>query len=228
MVRSSKRVNRFFGEQSGQAAHVAVMKRMLANRLRSDRELVEPGNFEKFRRVLSNELQITELRPVRVENPQVELAQLFSELVDVNEHREPAPRPAAFERLDELFLSDRFAPLIQRDVTIHVPVLEREIEVPYAYQNGRLNLIQTQCFHQKSESAIIREACNTAVQGNLLSKHPLPGLGKCHLVVFASFGDADEEVRQRIGTMLSEHHVDFYREDTMGSLADRILTTAHR
>jgi len=228
MARGIKRVSRFFGDQGGAAAQIRAGKRMLANRLKADRDLVDPANFEKFRRVLSNELQISEPRPIRVENPRVELAQLFSELVETGGHHEPAPRPAAFERLDELFLTEPFVPLIQRDVKIHVPVLDREIEIPFAYVNGRLNLIQLQSFHQKTEGAMIREACNTAVQGSLLARHRLPGIGACQLVVVGSFAGAAAESRDRIGRMLAEYEVEFFADDGVDRLASRILQTAHR
>lgn len=223
----NERIRRFFGEQAGSIPQIRAMKRMLENRLKDDPNLVVPENFEKFRRLLANELQITEARPIRVENPQVELAQLFNELVEGADHHERALKPAAFERLDELMLSEQFASLIQRDVTVQVPIWEKEIKIPYTYQNGRLNLIQTQQFHQKTEVQMIKDACNTAVQGHLLYRNPLPGRGNCQLVVVGSFDSTIDTARDRIVRMLKEHDVDFYSGDQVEDLARRILETAH-
>ena len=227
MSPGNERLKRFFGEQSGDLGQIRAMKRNLVNRLEKDPELRDLGKFENFRSQLCNEIQITVLREVRVEDPRVELAQLYSELVESPDVREPVVRPAVFERLDEIMLGASIAPLIQRDLKIHVPVLERDIEVAYAFQNGSLNLIQPQTFRHKSESEIIKAACSTAVQGDLLARHPIPEIGACKLVVVGALQDAAEETRRRLDRMFSEYAVEFYTDDTLDLLTERIIKTAH-
>jgi hypothetical protein len=223
----NERIRRFFGDEAGDLSQLNTMKKMLVRRLNDDEQLRQPEAFEKFRRVLSNELQISEPRPVRVENPQAELAQLFSELVETKEHAEPPLPPPAFERLDEILTSAPFEKLIRRDLRIHVPVLDKELTVPYSYENGRLNLIQPHRFAQKTEAKMLQDAFKTAVQGHLLFRNPLPELGECRLVVVGSFRNAKPEARHRVADVLRQHEIDFFDDAQVDDLAGRILATAH-
>ena len=223
----NERIRRFFGNEAGDLAQLNTMKKMLVRRLNDDEQLRQPEAFEKFRRVLSNELQISEPRPIRVENPQAELAQLFSELVETKEHREPPLPPPAFERLDEILTSAPYKKLIRRDVRIHIPILEKELIVPYSFQNGRFNLIQPHRFSQKTEANMLQDAFKTAVQGHLLYQNSLPELGECKLVVVGSFWNASQEARQRVADVLTQHEIDFYDDTQVDRLAEQILATAH-
>jgi hypothetical protein len=227
IANGNERIRRFFGEEAGNLAQVNVMKKMLVRRIDGDAELREPEAFEKFRRVLSNELQISEPRPIRVEDPEAELVQLFGELVEMSEHHEPVFPPASFEQLDEIFRAPRFEKLIRRDVRIHIPVLDKELTVPYSYQNGRLNLIQTHRFAQKSEGKILQDAYKTAVQGHLLYKNPIPDAGECKLVVVGSFRNASQDTRGRVAELLKQHEIDYYDDNQIDELADLVLRTAH-
>lgn len=223
----NERIRRFFGDEAGDLAQLNIMKKMLVRRLNDDEQLRQPEAFEKFRRVLSNELQISEPRPVRVENPQAELAQLFNELVERKEHLEAPLPPPAFERLDEILTSTRFEKLVRRDLRIHIPVLEKELTVPYSYQNGRLNLIQPHSFAQKTEATMLQDAFKTAVQGHLLFRNSLPDLGECKLVVVGSFRNASKAARDKVADVLTQHEIDFYDDTQVDDLAARILATAH-
>ena len=139
----------------------------------------------------------------------------------------PLLPPPAFERLDEILTSAPFEKLIRRDVRIHVPVLDKELTVPYSYQNGRLNLIQPHRFAQKTEAKMLQDAFKTAVQGHLLFRNPLPELGECRLVVVGSFRNASSEARKRVADVLTQHEIDFFDDTEVDDLAGRILATAH-
>jgi hypothetical protein len=225
--RSNERIRRFFGDEAGDLTQLNIMKNMLVKRLNEDAQLRQPESFEKFRRILSNELQISSPRPVRVENPQVELAQLFSELVEKREQHEELLPPSSFERLDEVLTSAPFENLIRRDVRIHVPVLDKELAVPYSYQNGRFNLIQPHHFAQKTEAKMLQDAFKTAVQGHLLFRNALPDYGECKLVVVGSFRNATEKSRSKVADLLTQHEIDFYDDSQVDALASQILATAH-
>ena len=147
--------------------------------------------------------------------------------MESKEHREPLLPPPAFERLDEILSTARFEKLIRRDVRIHIPVLDKELTVPYSYQNGRLNLIQPHRFAQQTEATMLQDACKTAVQGHLLFKNPVPEIGDCRLVLVGSFRNASQEARNRVADVLTQHEIDFYDETQVDELANRILETAH-
>jgi hypothetical protein len=203
------------------------MKKALENRLLHDPTLRNLDNFRKFQSLLANELQISELRPVRVQNPQTELAQLYAELVDLRAKHEKVMPPALFERLDEMMHSDRLKNLVQHDVKIRLPIMEKEIEVPYSYQNGRLNLIQKQNYTHESETPIFKSASQIAVQGHLLAKHEVEGKGRCQMLVVSSFGTHNSAVKSKVQQLLREHDVLLYDEDSLDELESIILRTAH-
>ncbi len=227
VANGNERIRRFFGDEAGNLAQLNSMKKMLMRRLTEDKALQQPEAFEKFRRILSNELQISELRPVRVEDPNAELVQLFNELVATKDLDEPTLPSPAFEHLDEILTSDRFENLVRRNIKIHLPVLEKEITVPYSYQNGRLNLIQPHRFSQKTEAAILQDAFKTAVQGHLIYRNPLPDLGACKLVVIGTFRNSSRSIRDRVANVLTQHEIEFYDDTQVDELANRIFMTAH-
>ena len=53
---------------------------------------------------------------------------------------------------------------------VEVPVLGRELRVPYAYRNGALNLVKPQPFPESEERAA-SVAARLALQGDLLYRH---------------------------------------------------------
>lgn len=223
----NERIRKFFGEQVGDLQQIKIMKKGLENRLLHDPTLRNLDNFRKFQSLLANELQISELRPVRVQNPQTELAQLYAELVDLGAKHEKVMPPALFERLDEMMLSDRLKNLVQHDVKIRLPIMEKEIEVPYSYQNGSFNLIQKQNYNQVSEGPIFKAASQIAVQGHLLFKHGIEGKGQCQMIVIGSFGNLNSSVKSRVTQLFREHDVSLYHEDTLDQLERKIIETAH-
>jgi len=84
---SNERIYRFFGKESCDAARIEQMKGLVEKRL-----IVEADSFrsredlEKFIATRANDLQLTPLRSVLLDNPEEELDRLFDLLVE--EHLE--------------------------------------------------------------------------------------------------------------------------------------------
>jgi len=84
---------------------------------------------------------------------------------------------------------------LQRNVTVHPPSLPKPFKAPFAYQNGRLNLIEPVQFEGQSPSAIFNKASVLAVEGELLEDYKDPELGNLGLVVVAKFAPDQEQER---------------------------------
>ena len=230
LVSGNDRIRRFFGNDFDlDLPSINAAKKMLEHRFEVERrELGQKAELELFLRRFANEIVFTPLRPVRVENPTVELAQLFEELVGSRVRRDPVVK--AIERhpaIRQRFEQPDIASKLQRNVTTQIPVLGDELKADYGYQNGRFNLIQIKEFMQQQSGALIREAKSIAADGHLIYKHPDHRRQEQQLVIVACFSESALEHRDRIANLMAEHDVQFFPETEVDRLANIILTTAH-
>lgn len=94
------RVRHFFGDEAGDLKQLQAMKRMLENRFQAEEaEISDVPGFRRFTSLLANEMIISEPRETLVEEPDVELAQLFDDLVARVQRREPPVEGGLLERL---------------------------------------------------------------------------------------------------------------------------------
>jgi Protein of unknown function (DUF3037) len=224
----NERIRTFFGDEAGDLKQINAMKKMLEHRLEVEKSaLTGLADLQRFAALLANEIVVTPPRPTLVEEPDVELAQLFEDLVARSQRKEPPAEGTLVNRLRERLDTPRLRILVRQNVTVSVPVLDQELSVPFAYQNGRLNLIEAHEFNQRREQDIVRDVLTKAAQGRLIFKHPHPVSGERQLVIVASFGQAACEYRDRVETVLRDHDVDFYDESAFERLEKRIIETAH-
>lgn len=225
---ANDRIRHFFGDEAGDLKQINAMKKMLEHRLEMEKPgLKDVAALRHFAALMANEILITEPRPMLVEEPDVELAQLFDELVSRTQRRELPPEDTLLSRLRLQLDTPRIKAVLKRDLVVRVPVFGNELKVPYAYQNGRLNLIEAHEFNQQREQDIIRDVLTKAAQGNLIFKHPDPEAGERQLVVVASFGRAAVEHHKQVETVLRDHNVSFIPETELADLERQIAETAH-
>jgi hypothetical protein len=205
----NKRVTKLFSSVDEIALDAA--KRSLEARLqvaRANFKSVE--DLQKFVDTRANELRLTPPRPVKVENPQQELATLLEELVG----KEPTKQKRLKLRLPQLdALFDRLCNehRAERNVAIKVPVTNREFTVPYAFQNGRLNLVKPQMF-PAIENDALNATLKLAAQGRLI--HEFPDGKEKQLVVVPDFGtDAPaDSLRRKLKQVFTTHSVEFVED----------------
>ncbi len=228
MATTNRRIDRFFGAEAGDLKQINAMKKMLEHRLTAEAKVIhDVEGLQRFAELLANEIVITEPRVMLVEEPELDLAQLFEDLVGKFIRTEPGPERVLIEKLRLSIDTPRLKAVLKRDVVVKVPVFGNELRVPFAYQNGRLNLIEAHEFNQQREQDIIRDVLTKAAQGNLIYKHPDSEAGECQLVVVAAFGRAAEAHRQQVETVLRDHNVAFFPESALGDLEKQIAETAH-
>ncbi len=223
--RRKTRVRQLFGRQDWE--FVNLQQAAIEARLAREQEAFEKlEDFEAYVSRRANAITLTSPRPVKVENPEWELKNLFRRLVGTQ--RESAQRAARISReLGDLFRSAGVASRLRRDVTVHPPSLPRPIKIPFAYQNGQLNLIEPIQFEGQTAAAIFNRASVRAVEGEFLADYKDPAFGSLGLVVVAKFAPEQRHEQETAATVFQKHGVPMYTFGTLEPLIEDIRQRSH-
>lgn len=228
MSSNNDRVRRFFKDEAPGSKTLNTLKRSIEKRLQVEAlHLQERASIEHFLRLFANEIVFTALQSVRVVNPDVELAQLYDELVGDRSEREPLPPSEGLQQVRRRLEMPDLAVKLEKDLEVEVPILSAPVHADYAFQNGRFNLLQLKEFRQNRESNLLREASLAAVGGHYLYRHPDPIRGERQLLMVASFTDDAGEYREKVEQLFHEQDVIFFTDAETDKLADLITNTAH-
>ena len=230
MVKANHRIRRFFGEEADNFQHLNAMKESLAKRLEVEKaEFNALEDLQHFVETRANKIILTQPNPVKVFDPEQDLAALFHELVDepLKQLTVRAALPLR-KRLDAVLTDQAIKPFIRTNLKVQVPTLNEILEVPYGFQNGRFSLIRPVEFTQQSESRIKNAACVHAVEGLSLFRHPDPQLGNMQLVVVADFANVAAEAANSVKSILAEGEVRMFTSDGLDDLKTEILTQGKR
>jgi hypothetical protein len=226
----NQRLRRFFGKQVGNLAEINLLKELLEDRIASESEEIRDlASLQRFVGLMANELRLTDPRPVRVEEPEADLDQLFADLVGGRVLQDPPQEPKVASALREEIERRNLFPRVRENLRVRVPVIGEEIEVQFAFQNGRLNLIQAKEFAQNRSSDVLREAFKTAAEGHLLFKQaatPENGAGM-QLVIVADFRRRAAQESERVSDLLRQHDVQVFSMAEITRLGELIERTAH-
>jgi hypothetical protein len=141
---------------------------------------------------------------------------------------ESAPRTATktFRRyLAEKLSTPSIERKIRKDIRITVLILQKVVEIPFGFQNGRFNLINPVKFESASPEQSVITACKYAVEGRSISENPDPQLGALQLVLVGKFRSKDKESPDRVKRVLEEYGVKLFRTSELPQLIDEIRTT---
>jgi hypothetical protein len=223
--RRRTRVHQLFGKQDWE--FVALQQSAIEARLAREQESFERlEDLETYVSRRANALTMTSPRPVKVENPELELKHLLHRLV--SSQGEPAQRAARISKeLGDLFRGAGVAARLRRDVTVHPPSLPKPMKIPFAYQNGRLNLIEPIQFEDQTPSAIFNRASAHAVEGQFLSDYKDPQFGDLGLIVVAKFGPGQKRDEETASTIFAKHRVQMYTFGALDPLLEDIRQHSH-
>lgn len=219
------RVKRFFGKDGIDLPQLTALKASLAERLNA-----EAGRFQTLEDLQSyistrgNELILTAPRFVKVTRPDEQLEKLYQSLVG---GRQLGNKPASFRR--ELRHRFRQAGLLERkiveDVPVKVPAFHETITVPYAFQNGKFNLIQPVRFAGVERETVISRACRLAVEGESISTADHPRYGPMQLFLVAKFAAHQHDEQSTVRSILTGKPVRLFVESDTEKLIDEIRAT---
>lgn len=224
--RNNERIRHFFGSQGHDWGQINTFKSGLQDRItHAQDEITDAESFRLFVGLQANLMQLTTPLPCKVTSyPDGDLDRLFDQIVGVEKKRttNKGLKRELSRRFEKAGISDR----IRESVAVTVPVLEKRIEIPFAFQNGRLNLLTPARFEAQSVDSIVATACRYAVEGESLYEAHDNELGKLQLAVVGKFRASDQDGRIAVERILREHHVKLYRFDRVPELVDEIRRTA--
>ncbi len=227
---SNQRAEKLVGRGKLEKAALNAAKKAIEARLEVDREsLQDLEDLERFVSTRANWLQMTSPRSIKVHEPQADLETLFAELVGGTSLRKAkADNAATFPALRDTFLKLQSEGRATLDLTVKVPVAENTLRVPFAYQNGQLNLIKTQRF-RRTKDAAMPTAIRLSIEGDLIRKHGANLDGKpAQLIVVPAFEEnAAVDLQERIYSLFHEYHIQIVTPDKMPEFLAQVEREAH-
>lgn len=228
LLKNNNRIKRFFGDEADNYQHLNAMKDALARRLEVEQsDLTTLEELQTFVSTRANKVILTNPKPIKVFKPSDDLEALFTELVI--DPSKPLSIQASIplrNRLDEVLMGQDVRPFIRTKITVRVPALNEELEMPYGFQNGRFNLIQPMLFTQQSEGRVKTAACKTAMEGLSLYRHSDAKLGEMQLIVVAEFTDTKPDIADLVRGIFREGSVQMFTPETLNELRQEIITHA--
>lgn len=223
--RDNARIRRFFRSEGHDWARINSFKQGFDERLEAERpDIQSVADLERFIATRGNELLITPPRPMKVYDPNAEITQLFGELVGGQPR--PPKRANLRRALQKRFSAAGVQNKIRESITVNVPIFNREVEVPFGYQNGRLHLLQPVRFEGRDVAQAMNTACKYAVEGQSLFGSPDAKFGPLQLVVIGRFRSKDDEARAPVRRILESHDVRLFGMSELPDLIEEIRDTA--
>jgi len=218
--RSNLRIRKCFGNQDWNLLNRA--RTAIANQLRSEHFLTI-NDFDAYIAKRANILQLTQPRPMRITDLEADTIELHKRLVGP----EPVePKRRVHEILKRRLFEAGVANLVEKSVDVEISDFKKSIRVPYAYQNGRLNLISPVQFDADAD-AIFTKTGKSAFEGQLLYNERHPTRGEMRLVVVANFDEQiDASTRNFVKKKLDENNVTLYSFEDLKPLVEDIKHSA--
>lgn len=216
------RIRRFFGSEDNDWIQINALKASIEERVKIEAPTIRTlGDLDRFISTRANAVQLTPPRPMRVEQPERELEELFRRLVGGRSRKDQA-KATARRRLEREFERAGVSGRLRRDVIVPVPAFRRSVTVPFGYQNSRFRLIQPTVFQGATSGVVLNQACRYAVSGRSLYEHPDQQLGELQLVVVGDFSAEQEREQEMVKEILQENRVDFYSAVDVNKLIEDI------
>jgi hypothetical protein len=182
------------------------------------------ADLEAFIGSRASDLRLTTPRAIKVFEPQRDLVELFEEVIGGLIAKQSSPRP--FPQLSDVFSK------LQRDgraclnVQVTIPVLDRPIRIPYAYQNGVQNLVLPHRFSANEKNAI-ESASLLAIKGDLLHRHQAES-GPRRLIVASEFeAGSASAIELRVSRTFQEYGVEMVTPSGVDAFIERVRRDAH-
>lgn len=227
LAKGNDRIRRFFRGQAFDFDRVNFAKHAIERRLKADRDSFESlDDLHRFIETRANEVIITAPRPVKVWEPSKDLRRLYADLVGGRQRQ--AARVSFVQKLDQALRRPTLANRVRYDLEITVPVANRRLRIPYAYQNGVLNLVKPQVL-SAAENHATDTAMRLAAEGTMIAKHPVDGQNAALVVVFGfEGGSAQPALRDRITRLFGEFNVPNYPDEKIDEFAQLVEQQAHQ
>jgi len=224
MVADNERVRHFFGTSGDDAKLLSEFKKSFAARIETEHGRVTTlESFKKFIDTRGNQIQLTEPAFVKVRECEETIVQLFAQLVGGK--AKPHKRESFAKSLQTRFEAAKVADLIETNVPISVPILERETKVPFAFQNCEFHLLQPVTFAADREESNFNRALKYSMEGKILQDNPDDEYGQLKFNVIGRFASMSDPSIPIVRKVLEESNVRLYLDHDLSGLVDVIRRT---
>ena len=226
IVHDNARVRHVFGVAGDDLKRLNTFKSSFGERVKVERYNIESvEQLSKFIDTRGNQIQLTEPRFTKVTNCEELLDDLFKKLVDGNAKKKKRPKRFA-KKIEQRFLTAGIQEKVQRDIPIRVPVVERDINVAFGFQNGSYNLMQAVSFHDENVDRNANLAIRHSFQGRALQSEKHADYdGGLKYRVLGRFQSNQNESISVVRRVLKENDVQLYTEKDLPELIDEIRRT---
>ncbi|WP_234179827.1 DUF3037 domain-containing protein [Sphingopyxis sp. NFH-91] len=223
LSRSNARIDRVFGRQP--KSYLDALKESFEYRLRSEFS----GQFDEehiasFARKRANDIRISAIQPVMVDDPDAVLEALFLELV--GREAEVSREPRIRRKLKEAFARHGVEHYLEKPDEIELPEYGLKINAPYGYQNGCYNLVDGMRISESVADGL-REVGKKAIEGNLLWKHFEGNQSDCkRLIVVGDFSQQSNAFYHAVDEQFRDANMKLFRLDDLLPLVHDIESNA--
>ena len=224
MVADNERVRHFFGTSGDDAKLLNAFKKSFSARIEAEHGRVSTlESFQKFIDTRGNQIQLTEPAFVKVRDCHESIDQLFEQLVSgrAKSHK----RESFTQSLQSRFDAGKVADLVETNVPISVPFLNREIKVPFGFQNGAFHLLQPVTFAPDKEESNFNRALKYSMEGRILQEHPDDEYGPLQFNVIGRFASMSDPSISIVRKVLAESNVRLHLDHDLSALVDEIRRT---
>jgi hypothetical protein len=224
MSSNNRRITQFFGREGHDWNRINSFKKGLEERLfKESSDIRTFEDLQRFIALQANTLQITPPRPMKVFDPRKDLDKLAVEFL--GQIAKPAHSVSLRRHIQKRLFKAGLQSKLRTEIVLEVPILKKQVEIPFGYQNGRFNLLTDVGFSARDRDRSVSTACKYAVEGQSLFENEHPDLGKLRLCVIGKFRAHDKETPLLVKGVLEKHCVHLYRADDLATLIDEIRRT---
>ena len=227
LAHGNDRIRRIFGVKGSVLDEINSAKQSLQDRielLRDEIKTVE--ELQQFIDTRANDLKITSLRSMKVEDPSVEIDKLFEECVGGRIRRMDTQKNS-LAAIDQQFRRPSLKNRIRYNVRVQLPIFGREVEFQYAFNYGVENLIKPQQFREGAYS--IERAKSLACEGDLLQRPQQDETGIRQVIIIPMIDeDASGKVRRsQIEEIFNRYKIRTVFPNALPQFVEEIEQIAH-
>lgn len=231
LTENHSRVRKMFGTSGSALEALKLAKRAMECRINATRgEIKSVEDLRSFIATRANDLRLIEPRLVKVTNFESELDRLYFQLVETEGGVAAGAAVELAEvlppKLGEVFYRLSAEHRIWNPGKVIVPVRNRKLDIPYAYQNGNVNLVKPLMFAVGKRAET--QAANLAINGDLIQRHPIDGKQHRLIVVSTQEDDAlSRELSEHVEPLFREYDVRLVRPAQAEDFAKEVEKQAH-
>lgn len=221
------RIKKFFTPKTKDLRRIELALDAFKHRLETAQgEFTSEADFQQFVAARADAVRMTAPRLVVLADVGKKLDELYSELVgDETAEQARASKGTSFPpRVAEIFGRLEAARKVWRPGTIIVPETKHKLEIPLAFENGKINYVLPQSLapSHRPEGKLPK----LGFDGLLIHRHKIDDReGK--LVVLSSDERASGEVERRFSEVLDDFRVRFVPYAQTLAFAEEVEKTAH-